>query len=74
VKLVQKIHIPFQVLHPETKEHHSHGLTLENHSEIDHKILPHHSYEDLGHAGSENVDFSGYHHYHEGQVHEEEES
>lgn len=48
------------MVHPETEHSHSHGLTLENHSEFkNHKLeepaYNHHHY-DLGHAGSESVE------------------
>ena len=60
-----------QVLHPETEKSHSHGLTLENHSEFDHKVLGGHGY-DLGHAGSENVPQDTYtHHEYEQAYHHE---
>lgn len=47
-----------KIVHPETEHHHGHGLTLENHSQFEHKGLGQHY--DLGHAGSENVDHNEY--------------
>ncbi|EAA07811.3 histidine-rich glycoprotein [Anopheles arabiensis] len=43
-----------KIVHPETEQHHGHGLTLENHSEFESKLHGGHGY-DLGHAGSEHI-------------------
>lgn len=55
-----------KIVHPETEHHHGHGLTLENHQEVEDKTLGHHEHKDYhGYKhdeGLEHHDFGDHHH------------